>query len=120
MELCHALLGFITKSSSPEDLGERILGHLSREEYQRLLDKLERRKSLPEPVGTLKISASEGEVELVGRFNSHFLLDAFRAMTGNTAKIRYRMDRPVNVTIRPVLLEDDTDNVHLFMPMKVD
>jgi RNA polymerase sigma-70 factor (ECF subfamily) len=121
MELCYTFLGFITKSASPQELADSILNHLSQEEYQKWLDKLEKRRVPPaEPVGKLKILASEGEAEFAGRLNSHFLLDAFGAMVGDTVKIRYRMGSHMNVTMRAVLLEDDTDNVHVVMPMKVE
>jgi DNA polymerase III sliding clamp (beta) subunit (PCNA family) len=119
MELCHTLLGFIARSAFPKELADNIFTHLPREEYQKLLEELEKRKAPPsEPVGTLKILASEGEAEFAGRFNSHFLLDAFRAMTGDAVKIRYRMDG--RITQHSVLLEDDTDNIHILMPMKVE
>ena len=119
MELCYTLLGFIVKSASPEELADRILKHLPRENYQELLDELEKRKTLPEPVGKLKVMASEGETEFVGRFNSHYLLDAFRAMTGDSVKMRYKIiDDRVNQ--HPVLLEDTTDNIHVIMPMRVE
>ena len=118
--LCYILLRFITESASPDELYEKIFCHLPREEYQELLDELEKRaKPPPQPVGTLKILASEGGVKFVGRFNSHFLLDAFKAMTCDTVKMRYRMEQHSNVTMKPLMLEDDTDNIHIVMPMKV-
>jgi len=119
VELCHTLLGFIVKGASPEELSDRILSHLPREEYQRLLDELEKRKAPPqEPVGALKILASKGDAEFVGRFNSRYLLDAFGAMVGDTFRMRYRMDGPI--TRHSILLEDGTDNIHILMPMKVE
>jgi hypothetical protein len=121
MELCRILLGFIVESAAPEELSKRILNHLPREEYQKLLREIEKRKEPPsDPVGKLKVLASEGEAKFVSRLNSHFFLDAFRAMTGDVVKMRYRMESHTNVTLHPLLLEDGTDNVHLVMPMKVD
>ena len=118
--LCYILLRFITESASPDELYEKVSSHLSREEYQELLDELEKRAAPPpEPTGTLKVLASEGEDRFLGRFNSYFLLDALKAMTCDTVKMRYRMERHSNVTIKPLLLEDDTDNIHIVMPMKV-
>ena len=100
---------------------KRIFNHLPREEYQKLLREIEKRKEPPsDPVGKLKVLASEGDAKFAGRFNSHFLLDAFRAMTGDAVKMRYRMESYMNVTLHPLLLEDGTDNVHVVMPMKVD
>ena len=81
---------------------------------------MEKRKSPPaEPVGTLKIMASEGEAEFGGRFNSRYLFEALGAMKSDTVKIRYRMDG--RVTQHSVLLEEDgTDNIHVVMPLKVE
>ena len=117
------LLRFITESTSPEELYEKIASHLPREEYQKLLNELERRAvPPPEPVGALRIMASEGEARFVGRFNSYFLRGAFKAMTCHTVKMRYRMESPANAIpkplLKPLLLEDDTDNIHVIMPMK--
>jgi|GEM_PF-1546024 len=121
MELCRILLGFIVESAAPEEMSKRIFNHLPREEYQKLLREIEKRKEPPsDPVGKLKVLASEGDAKFAGRFNSHFLLDAFRAMTGDAVKMRYRMESYMNVTLHPLLLEDGTDNVHVVMPMKVD
>ena len=78
------------------------------------------RKEPPsDPVGKLEVLASEGEAKFVGRFNSHFLLDAFRAMTGDAVRMRYRMESYMKATLHPLLLEDGTDNVHMLMPMRV-
>ena len=122
-ELCRMLLRFINESTSPEELYEKIVNHLPREEYQKLLNELERRAVPPsEPVGVLKIMASEGEARFVGRFNSYFLRDALKAMTCHTVKMRYRMEAQANAIpkplLKPLLLEDDTDNIHVIMPMK--
>jgi len=119
MELHHKILGFIAESVSPEKLSENIFNYLPREEYQKLLDVIEKRKAPPlDPVGTLKALDSEGDIEFAGRCGSNFLLDAFRAMTGDAVKIRYRLEMDMRVTRHALRLEDDTDNIHLLMPMR--
>lgn len=121
-ELCHTFLRFIADSSSPEELSSMILNHQPREEYERLLSEMEKRTAPPlEPLGKLKILDSEGENRFVGRFSSLFFCDAFNAMKGDTIKMRYRMEDhiPFDATMRPLLLEDGSDNIHVVMPMKV-
>jgi len=119
MELHHKILGFIAESASPKELFEKIFSYLPREEYHRLHEAIEKRKAPPsDPVGTLKALDSEGDVKFAGRCDSNFLLDAFRSMTGDAVKIRYRLEKDMQVTRHPLRLEDDTSNIHLLMPMR--
>lgn len=121
VELCYMLLRFISKSTSPEELSDRIFGHLSRDEYQKLLNDLEKRAAPPsEFAGILEVLDSESEVRFVARFNSYFFLDALKAMTCDTVRMIYKKDSHSNTILHPLLLEDETDNIHIFMPMIVD
>jgi len=62
VDLCHTFLKFVAESKSKDVLADKILSHKSREEYQNLLEDLERWKEPPsEPVGILKVLASEGK-----------------------------------------------------------
>ena len=120
IELCYMFLRFINDSKSTEELSGMILNHLPREEYQELLSELEKRAKPPlDAAGELKILDSEGEKRFAGRLNSHFFRDAFKAMTGDTIQMRYMMEDHIKVTMKPLLLEDGTDNIHIIMPMRV-
>jgi len=54
-----------------------------------------------------------------GRFNSYFILDALKAMEGDNITISYTLEGHF-ATLHPVLLKDDTENIHIIMPMKVN
>jgi len=72
-----------------------------------------------EIVGQLKILESKGDTKFCGRFNSHFILDALKAMEGDNITISYTLEGHF-ATLHPVLLKDDTENIHIIMPMKVN
>jgi len=125
-ELCHKLLEFITSSNSPEVLGKSITDHLPKEEYQNLLDELEKQKEYMDaskPLDQLKILNSEGYREFICRINGRYMLDAVKVMKGDIVKIHYQMGDSTTIpsiaVSGPIKLSDETDNIHIIMPMMV-
>lgn len=121
METFRQILQFIVKDNSADELANNIYNHLPREEYQKLLDEIEKRKLPPaEPIGTLKVLESQGEVKFAGKFNSHFILDPLKTMESDNVRIVFYRMEGLPAIMDPVLLRDNTENIHLIMPMKVD
>lgn len=123
-ELCHKLLEFIVHSNSSEELNKSIFNHLPKDEYENLLSELEKQKGhidASKPLGQLNIINSNGSREFICRINGRFMLDAVRAMKGNIVKIHYQMGDgttiPSIALLNPIKLTDETNNIHVIMPM---
>jgi RNA polymerase sigma-70 factor (ECF subfamily) len=120
LTVLRQILGFIVKNESPKDVTDGIFSYISRDECQNLFNEIEKGKLPPvEIVGQLKILESKGDTKFCGRFNSHFILDSLKAMEGDNITISYTLEGHF-ATLHPVLLKDDTENIHIIMPMKVN
>jgi DNA polymerase III sliding clamp (beta) subunit (PCNA family) len=125
METFRQILHFIVKDNPKvveyaDTLVNNIFNYLPQEEYQKQLDEIEKRNLPPvEFIGTLNILKSQSESKFSGRFNSNFILDALKTMIGDNITLSYKMEGHFT-TLHPILLKDDTENIHVIMPMKVD
>ena len=124
-KLGRELVSIIVKGSSPEEIGNSILVHVPKEEYQDLFNEFEKHKenSMTLEQGQLQILDSTGNSEFVAKFNSQYMLDAIQAMTSDKATIHYKMEESITLetiaTMSSILLKDDTPNMHILMPMRV-
>jgi len=124
-QLGRELISIIVKGSSPEEIGNDILGHLPKEEYQELFDELEKHKrnSMTIEQGQLQVLHSTGDSGFIAKFNSQYMLDALQSMAGDRVTIHYKMEDRIALdtiaTQRSILLRDDTQNMHILMPMMI-